>query len=89
MQGERLAITVADQGPGMSEDDLSRASERFFRAETARNTPGAGLGLSLVQAVMSLHGGALELRAGELQTGQPGLSATLLLPVVPAVSRKG
>ena len=89
MQGERLAITVADQGPGMSEDDLGRASERFFRAETARNTPGAGLGLSLVQAVMSLHGGALELKAGEVQTGQPGLSATLLLPVVPAVSKKG
>ncbi len=84
MEGERLAITVADQGPGMSEDDLSRASERFFRAETARNTPGAGLGLSLVQAVMSLHGGSLELKAG-----QPGLFATLLLPVVPAVSRKG
>ena len=84
MRGERLAITVADQGPGMSEDDLCRASERFFRAETARNTPGAGLGLSLVQAVMSLHGGALELKNG----GQ-GLTATLLLPVIPPIAKAG
>ncbi|GBR71340.1 sensor histidine kinase [Gluconobacter kanchanaburiensis] len=84
MRGEKLAITVADQGPGMSEDDLARASERFFRAEAARNTPGAGLGLSLVQAVMSLHGGTLELKGG-----QPGLRATLLLPVVPSLPEKG
>ncbi|MFT8808397.1 ATP-binding protein [Gluconobacter sp.] len=82
MRGERLAITVADQGPGMSEEDLSRASERFFRAEAARNTPGVGLGLSVVQAVISLHGGSLELKAGH-----PGLSATLLLPVATPVPK--
>ncbi|EHH67933.1 sensor histidine kinase [Gluconobacter morbifer] len=76
MQNGQIAITVADQGPGMSAEDMSRASERFFRADAARNTPGAGLGLALVQAVVSLHGGRMELRAGE-----PGLLVTLFLPV--------
>ncbi len=70
-----VTITVADQGPGIPPPDRARATERFFRAETARSTPGAGLGLALVQAVANLHGGALTLGdAG------PGLVATLSLP---------
>ena len=54
--------------------DRLRASERFFRAEAARNTPGSGLGLSLVQAVAHLHGGTLLL-----QDAEPGLRAILTL----------
>ncbi|MBM3097333.1 HAMP domain-containing histidine kinase [Gluconobacter cerinus] len=77
MQKGRVAVSVSDQGPGMSEQDMARASERFFRAETARNTPGAGLGLSLVQAVVQLHGGTMEL-----SDGKPGLRVTLLLPAL-------
>ncbi len=46
-----VEIAVADQGPGIPEADRLRATERFFRGETARNTPGSGLGLALVQAV--------------------------------------
>lgn len=70
-----LEITVADQGPGIPEGDRARAAERFYRGETARNTPGAGLGLALVQAVAQLHGGDLRLAdAG------PGLIAVLSLP---------
>ena len=79
-----MAITVSDQGPGMNEADLARASERFFRAEEARNTPGSGLGLSLVQAVASLHGGTFVL-----SSGSPGLRATLLLPVLASSTQKG
>jgi signal transduction histidine kinase len=68
-------ITVADQGPGIPETDRARATERFFRGESARSTPGAGLGLALVQAVAHLHGGMLAL-----EDAQPGLLARLLLP---------
>lgn len=57
-------------------------SERFFRAETARNTPGAGLGLSLVQAIVQLHGGVLRLRSNA-----PGLSVRMVLPVAREAAR--
>jgi signal transduction histidine kinase len=70
-----LAIQVIDQGPGIPEADRARAVERFFRGEAARSTPGAGLGLALVQAVAQLHGGTLRL-----ESGNPGLLAILALP---------
>jgi signal transduction histidine kinase len=70
-----IEITVADQGPGIPEADRARAAERFFRGETARNTPGSGLGLALVQAVAQLHGGSLRLA-----DAVPGLLAVLSLP---------
>jgi signal transduction histidine kinase len=72
--GGHLEIVVADQGPGIPPEDRPRASERFFRGEQARSTPGSGLGLSLVQAVAQLHGGRLDLGDAE-----PGLRATLTL----------
>jgi len=74
--GLALTIEVADHGPGIPEPDRRRATERFFRGESARHTPGSGLGLSLVQAVASLHGGELELLDND-----PGLRCRLRLPV--------
>jgi signal transduction histidine kinase len=68
-------ITVSDQGAGIPLADRARATERFFRGESARSTPGAGLGLALVQAVAQLHGGTLILGDAE-----PGLAASLILP---------
>lgn len=70
-----VRITVSDEGPGIPDDDRIRATERFFRGESARSTPGSGLGLALVQAVATLHGGTLVLEDNE-----PGLRAVLLLP---------
>ncbi len=69
-------MVVADQGPGIPAEDRARATERFFRGEIARNTPGSGLGLALVLAVAQLHGGSLRLEAAN-----PGLAAILTLPV--------
>ena len=70
-----VEIAVIDQGPGIPEGDRERAAERFFRGESARNTPGAGLGLALVQAVAQLHGGTLTLA-----DATPGLRAVVALP---------
>jgi signal transduction histidine kinase len=70
-----VEIAVVDQGPGIPEADRARAAERFFRGESARNTPGSGLGLALVQAVAQLHGGGLRLA-----DASPGLIAILSLP---------
>ncbi len=70
-----VEVAVADQGPGIPAPDREHATQRFFRGETARNTPGSGLGLALVQAVAQLHGGTLRL-----SDASPGLLATLFFP---------
>ncbi|HET6183995.1 MAG TPA: ATP-binding protein [Acetobacteraceae bacterium] len=77
-QGSAACITVADQGPGIPPEDRKHATERFFRGEKARSTPGSGLGLALVQAVAQLHGGRLEL-----SDAAPGLVAKLFLSARP------
>ncbi len=69
-----VRVSVADQGPGIPESDRPRAAERFFRGETARHTPGSGLGLALVQAVALLHEGTLLL-----EDASPGLRASFTL----------
>ena len=75
MAPEGLRISVTDQGPGIPADDVSRATDRFYRGETARHTPGFGLGLTLVRAVAQLHGGTLLL-----EDARPGLRAVLIVP---------
>ncbi len=74
----QVRLSVADQGPGIPEPDRMRATERFFRGEQARSTPGSGLGLALVQAVATLHEGTLLL-----EDSGPGLRATLVMRSMP------
>jgi hypothetical protein len=71
---DSVAIAVADDGPGIPEADRPRAAQRFFRGDTSRGTPGVGLGLSLVEAIAKLHGGALTLA-----DNQPGLRAQMTI----------
>jgi two-component system, OmpR family, sensor kinase len=54
-------IGIADSGPGLSDDDRARIFERFFRADPsrARDSGGAGLGLSIVAAILTAHGGTV------------------------------
>jgi signal transduction histidine kinase len=68
----RIELTVADSGPGIAEADRRKATERFYRGDASRGTPGVGLGLSLVEAVSRLHGTALELA-----DNHPGLRASM------------
>jgi signal transduction histidine kinase len=68
-------IAVEDCGPGIPEPDRARVPQRFYRGESARSTPGSGLGLALVQAVAVLHNGVLAL-----EDAGPGLRAVLRLP---------
>src|SRR5882672_6985494 len=67
-------VAVADDGPGIPDDEKPKVTERFYRGDASRGTPGVGLGLSLVAAVAKLHGGVLELT-----DNHPGLRATLLM----------
>lgn len=54
--GERFGIEVSDTGPGIAASEQEAVLRRFHRLEKSRNTPGCGLGLSLVAAVAGLHG---------------------------------
>jgi signal transduction histidine kinase len=71
----RIVLEVVDNGPGIPEEDRQRAMERFVRLERSRTKPGSGLGLSLARAVMTFHGGSLEL--GD---GVPGLKVDMVFP---------
>jgi signal transduction histidine kinase len=51
-----VTLNVADHGPGVSQEDLAKLFEPFFRGDASRASPGSGLGLSLVAAVAELHG---------------------------------
>jgi signal transduction histidine kinase len=80
--GDQVALSVTDHGPGIPEADRKHAVERFVRLEASRTQPGSGLGLSLASAVATLHGGELRLA-----DAYPGLTATLAIPIpAPAVS---
>ena len=59
MEGDRVLLTVADEGPGLPEEDLGRVFERFYRVDTSRTRDpgGTGLGLSIVRHLVELHGG--------------------------------
>lgn len=60
--GEPVAlIHVSDQGLGMTPEQLARAFERFYRADTSGNIPGTGLGLNLVKEIAEIHGGGVSL----------------------------
>lgn len=74
-----VRIDVKDDGPGMPEDRMADMMEPFTRIEESRSrdTGGAGLGLALVRAIMTEHGG--ELRLANRPEG--GLCASLVLPV--------
>ena len=71
----RIGIIVADNGPGIPEDERAQVTRRFYRGDSSRHAAGVGLGLSLVEAVARLHGGELRLDANN-----PGLRAVLALP---------
>ncbi len=70
--GRGVILSVGDHGPGIPEEERQHVLERFVRLEASRNTPGSGLGLSLVAAVARLHGGVIELADND-----PGLRVTL------------
>jgi len=70
-----IDLTVADTGPGIPVEERARVLERFVRLEKSRNSPGTGLGLSLVAAVARMHDAKLIL--GD---NSPGLKATLSFP---------
>jgi heavy metal sensor kinase len=74
---KKVMLSVRDTGIGISREETSRIFERFYRADKSRSVPGAGLGLSLVQAIVRSHGGEIKV------SSSPGAGSTfaVLLPL--------
>ncbi len=75
-----VGIRVQDEGAGMSEEQLSRIFERFYRADPSSGIPGTGLGMTLVREIIEIMGGSVDVAS---QPGQ-GTVVTLWLPTIEA-----
>ncbi|MEM7358916.1 MAG: HAMP domain-containing sensor histidine kinase [Pseudomonadota bacterium] len=73
-ESRKWHIEIADNGPGIPESEFENVTQRFYRLDQSRSTPGSGLGLALVFAVLKLHD--LELSFAD---NSPGLSVRVTL----------
>jgi signal transduction histidine kinase len=71
-------IRITDSGPGICEGERELVGRRFYRADKSRCAPGVGLGLSLVNAIVKLHGFRFTI------SGRPGCVAEIAGPRVTA-----
>ena len=70
---ETVTATVGDRGPGIPDGERERVFRRFYRLERSRSTPGSGLGLSLVEAIVKYHGAKIVLA-----DNHPGLRVEII-----------
>jgi len=58
-----VTIRVNDTGIGIPPEDIAHLFDRFFRTQNAEAVPGAGLGLSIVKAIVDAHGGTIDVES--------------------------
>jgi two-component system OmpR family sensor kinase len=73
----KVVIDIADQGPGLSDDQLIVAFERFWRGKHTENAPGTGLGLAIVKQLAVASGGDAVL--SHRSDGETGVVARVVL----------
>ncbi|MFG2502036.1 ATP-binding protein [Streptomyces sp. NPDC048441] len=74
--GERTTIVITDGGPGLTEDELARIGDRFWRSNRHQNVQGSGLGLSISRALLTAGGGSIAYEQHEPH----GLRVTVSVP---------
>jgi signal transduction histidine kinase len=74
-----VKMEITDTGEGIDATDIPHVFDRFYRGDKSRSTPGSGLGLSLAQAIVRAHGGAITVKS----TGR-GTAFSVLLPSEPS-----
>ncbi len=77
--GDQAVVTVRDDGPGMNPDEAALVFERFYRTDASRSrqSGGAGLGMSIAEAIITSHHGTVELTS----TRGQGVTVTIRLPM--------
>ena len=73
---ETSTVVVADGGPGLTEEELARIGDRFWRSSRHQNVHGSGLGLSITRALLAAGGGSIEYAHNEPR----GLKVSLHVP---------
>jgi two-component system OmpR family sensor kinase len=76
--GKAIVVEVADSGAGIQSEDLPKIFEELYRGTNARGTEGSGLGLALVNRIVTLHGGQIFVRSR--QENPRGTVFTVRLP---------
>ena len=81
---DEIHIIIKDQGPGLSEEELTQIYSPFFRGETSRSrtTGGAGLGVTISKEIVEMHKGSITV----LNANDGGLEVTIRLPKVTKLS---
>ncbi len=77
---DEITVTVEDDGIGMTEETMNHVFEQFYRGDTENRYEGSGLGLSLVQRIVQLHGGSV------LVESEPG-RGSIFMVTLPYVDR--
>lgn len=80
LDDDQIVVEVADEGPGVAQDDLSRIFEKFFRSPESAHLPGTGLGLPIARGLVESMGGAIHAR--NRPDGKSGLQVRMSLPVM-------
>ncbi len=75
LEGDRVRFSVADEGPGIPDEDRAEIFERFRRLEGGKTKPGAGLGLYICRGLVEAHGGTI--RADRAPGGGAEMSFTI------------
>ncbi|WP_327737765.1 HAMP domain-containing histidine kinase [Streptomyces nojiriensis] len=75
-EGRSVRVVVADRGPGLTEDELLRVGDRFWRSGRHQNVKGSGLGLSISRALLAAGGGSLSYA----KNPPHGLRVTVVVP---------
>ena len=85
IQGEFVAVSIADQGIGMPQEAIPRLFHKFYRVDqpSARNIGGTGLGLALVKEIVQAHGGSIHVES------TPGVGSTFRFTLKRAPATEG